>query len=520
MMQRLATPRAPATPPPAGALDADGRWPAEAGRTAGRSLLGATWVRSVLLVGPFLTLIFGWFFLIKTDYDYWWHVRTGQLIWESGALPRTDPFSTTMAGAPWVTHEWASELLFYLVQRQWGYVGNTVLFGALAVVTFSLVWLTCRAWGVGQVGSTALMCIAFLISWANAGVRPQSITLLFLAATALVLTRYLRRQSAPLWLLPPLCLLWVNLHGGYVIGLALIGLTVFGELLKPLFREARAPLGPLLVVGALAALATLVNPHGIEAWLYPFSYAGADNPSMRSIIEWQSPNFHESYFLSLAASLLLALVLGMHRAPLSLTQTLWTLAFAFLALRSVRHVPLYAVIVMPLIGARLAHELPALRGTLATWRRPALLLTVWPCLLAVVLALAPRALDQPGGAQTGREPNPDGYPSGGVAYLAAHPPRGLLFNEYAWGGFLIYHLYPQQRVFIDGRADVYSVAVHDRYDEIRRLKPRWRELLAEYGVTTLLVPRTSPLAVVLSTDPGWEVAYEGPIEIVLVRRDA
>jgi hypothetical protein len=453
---------------------------------------------------------------VGTDPDYWWHVKTGQFIAETGTLPRVDIFSYTVAGQPWVTHEWLTQLLLYLVQERFGYVGNVALFALIGMLTSLAVYATCRLRGLGEPAAAVLMIGASVMAMGSANVRPQGMTALLLGVCILILTRYKLGQPRVLWALPPLLALWVNLHGGYIIGLAVLGLAILGEGIARVLGRPSAPLRPLIVVSVLSAAATLLSPHGLDAIQYPFTYAGTQNASMRYIAEWQSPNFHQSYFILLGASLLLTILLGIGQRPLGPTEVLWTLAFTVMALQSVRHIPLYAIVMAPLLAARLQEVVPPLRRTLAEWRRPALLAVTWPLLALSVLKMLSGAGET--GAQFGTEPLAAGYPAGAVEYLRTHNPVGNLFNTYHWGGYLIYQLHPQRPVFIDGRADVYGDRFIDGYMKVMRLEPDWRRVLDEHDVRLVLVEKESPLAVVLTDDGAWQEIYAGEVERLFERR--
>jgi hypothetical protein len=295
-----------------------------------------------------------------------------------------------------------------------------------------------------------------------------------------------------------------------------------GEMLARAFRREAAPLRPLLIVVALSIAGTLLNPHGLEALRYPFTYAGTGNASMRFIAEWQSPSFHQPAYLAFAASLLLALALGIGRRPLGPTELLWSLLLALMGLQAIRHLPLYAVVVTPLVGARLDAELQRYRGALPVWARRAriaCLALVWlPPLATALVVLAQVRAGQIDGLQLGREPSAAGYPAGAVAYIRAHELRGNLFNQYGWGGYLIYELYPRHRVFVDGRADVYGDALVAAAREVERLGPDWSRVLNQYDVQLVLVGKESPLAVALRDDPCWEEVYTGSVEGLFARR--
>lgn len=474
------------------------------------------------LVAPMLLLVGARYVFAPTDVDYWWHVRTGQLIAETGALPRVDVFSFPSAGQPWVTHEWLTQLVFFLVEEHLGFVGNVAIWSLAGAGVWLAVYATARTRGLGEPAAIVLAMWGSAMAFSITAVRPQVLTALFLAITGLLVTRYKLGGRRALWALPALFAVWVNLHGGYVIGLVLLGLTLAGESVAHLLGRPAAPLRQLGTVTVLSAAATLLSPNGLEALWYPFTYTGTGNASMRFIAEWQSPDFHESGFVVFGASLLLATLLGIWQPAsgrLGPTEALWALLFSFMALSSLRHIPLYAIVVMPLIGARLAHELPWLARPLRTWHRPWLVLVAWPLLAATAIALAVRAEGNVG-AQLSRTPSAHEYPTGAVQYIREHRLTGRLFNEYQWGGYLIYQLLPDLPVFIDGRADVHGDAFMSRYVRVTRLQGDWRQTLEDYDVTLMLIQRDTPLDVVLAGDPRWQELYGGPVERLYARRDA
>jgi hypothetical protein len=454
---------------------------------------------------------------LSTDNDAWWHLRTGQLIAETGVVPQADPFSHTRFGQPWVAHEWLSALIMYLVQRQIGYVGVAMLFGVISAAAWLVVYATMRQRGVGEVLALILVLWGVQLDMPDMGVKPRQLTLLLAAIFVWLLTRYRGGARRALWPLPALMAVWVNLHAGYLIGLVLLGLTIVGEGLARALRRPAAPLRPLLVVAGLSAVATLLGPHGLDVLFYPFTYTRPGNAALQYIQEWQSPNFRRPDNLLFAASLLLAALLGVRRRPLGPTDALSFLCLALMALVSVRHISLYAVVVMPLVGARIQAELPALGRPLATWRSRRLLLVSW-LLVALAGVQLVGTMQQRGFLQIGREPAAASYPAGGANYLREHSVAGRLYNDYAWGGYLIYTLAPRDRVFIDGRTDLYDGRVIDDYIRIGELRPGWRALLGRYDVGTVLVRKDSSLASALGGDPPWQEVYAGPIERIFVRR--
>jgi hypothetical protein len=139
-------------------------------------------------------------------------------------------------------------------------------------------------------------------------------------------------------------------------------------------------------------------------------------------------------------------------------------------------------------------------------------------LLGCCFALAFMAAQDVSVVQLGNEPSAATYPAGAVDYLRAHISEDNLFNDYYWGGYLIYQLYPDRRVFIDGRSDVYAERLMDRYAAVEQLKPNWRQVLDEHNVRLALVKKDSPLDVVLGIDEGWQELYVGEVERLFARR--
>src|SRR5579863_2721198 len=169
-----------------------------------------------------------------TDPDVWWHLRTGQLIIQNRAIFHTDPYSFTQFGQPWVDHEWLSQVLIFDLYRLAGWGGLIVGFGAVTATGFLVVFFRCpgRPYVAGVI--TLLGAFASAPSW---GVRPQMFTLLLASVLLFILERSYQRPNL-LWWTPLLMLLWVNLHAGYALGIALMALFLVGDALDLVFGFA------------------------------------------------------------------------------------------------------------------------------------------------------------------------------------------------------------------------------------------------------------------------------------------
>jgi hypothetical protein len=470
------------------------------------------------------------------DPDMWWHLRTGEVIWQSG-IPRHDIFSFTVPHHEWVTHEWLSQLVMWLVYLTGGLPGLIVAFALLTAVSFWLVY-RCSA---GQPYLAAfvvlLAAIASAIVW---GARPQIFNILLAALFVYVVERVKDGQLDPRWLwsLPLVTLVWANLHSGYLLGVVLLGTyTVAGGLERylGLGNERTFSLARLhqmaLVTGASFLLAA-VNPSGPSLWLYPFETLGSG--AMQSYIqEWHSPNFHLVYFWPFAA----LVGLGGISWAFSPQRPTWSDLLLFCGtaaagLVSARHIPLFAVVATPIVCRHLSAALwtmapDQVRGGRWTadhgrWTMdsgseqplPSLLvglnwLLVGLALMGVLVWTATTLLENETAVA-------ERYPVTAVDFLEA---EGLAdapgYNSYNWGGYLIWRGLP---VFVDGRADVYGDDFLFYYLQTFEVRANWRQPLEEYNVAYVLIEPGSPLTAVLTLDEQWHTIYQDDIAHIFLRR--
>ncbi|HSB74925.1 MAG TPA: hypothetical protein VLC12_04700, partial [Terriglobales bacterium] len=427
----------------------------------------------------------------------------------------------THYGQPWIAHEWLSEVLFYLIFRVAGWAGLAVVFAGIIGGTFLLLYRQCagRPYVAGLV--TALGAVATIPSW---GVRPQMFSLLLAAIFLYLLGKAEHSHPAHLgflWWMPPLLLLWVNLHGAFVLGPALIALTLAGWL-------AQAWLGLeswqktwgrgwrlALVLGACLAVIPL-NPNGLELYRYPFQTLQA-RTIVDYIVEWASPNFHSVNFKPFLGLLLLTwLVVAVSRKRPSTTQLLLLLAMTWAGLSAVRHIPIFVLVAVPILAAGL-DELAARRhwfdGTQEKAPAPAKLALNLALVLAVAGLAGARFYQAVNEQAAGEAEN---FPKAATEFLLREHVPAPIFNYYDWGGYFIAKLYPQYRVFIDGRTDLYGKLM-DTFSETASGKGDWRAALEHYQVQTVVVPPASGLAGLLRLDPGWKKAFEDKQAVVFVR---
>ena len=449
-----------------------------------------------------------------TDPDVWWHLKTGQYIAEHHSVPHTDPFSYTRAGQPWVAHEWLSELFLYETERTAGWGGLILIFAAVLTAAFFLLYLRCGP--ATYIAGVATLCGA----WATAplwGVRPQVLSLLLTSLWLLILERS-ERNPKLLWWTLPLTLLWVNLHAGFALGLALSALFLAGEWIERALGSPEQSVSHLRTAALVFLLDLLIvplNPNGLRMFSYPFETLRS--PAMQSYIaEWASPNFHRpEYWPFLLVVLGTLAVLSWSRRgsniELRLRDLLLLLVSLYAALCSIRLIPLFILIAIPLVSTRLGNW-PRIDERRPRGRVRILFNSLIVPAMAAFAGIHVVAVVQ-------RQPlvETESFPTRAVAFLQAHPSGGRIFNHYDWGGYLIWKVYPSTRVFIDGRADLYGQEILNQFAGTYQFKGAWRDPLQRWNIDTVLVPPDSALATGLRNSPGWTVAYEDSQAVVLVR---
>ena len=479
------------------------------------------WLKTATLLLTGVCLL-GLFSTEISDTDFWWHLKTGQYIVERHSLPVPDPFAyTTSAAAAYrgeeqvrnfnLTHEWLSQVLMYAVYVVGGFPGiilarAVLLAGLCALAGFLAARLSANFWA-----GIAAACAAASVFVAFAADRPGVVS--FLGVAVFVSLLELRRGW---WMLPPLGLLWSNCHGGFLLGWVVL-VAYCAEAL--LFRRRAAWVRDsrrLWLVTACTIAASGINPNGFGVLSTVFAYRRS--PMTANLIEWQAPSlWGPPYgFDILLYAAALVLVLAWRRVR----PAHWILfaVFAGASLAAFRNTPLIGFLAPVLIAAYfpLRVKIP---GALA-WAPP-------------ILALAGVAAGFAQGRFLQLRVAEWTVPAGAADYLLEHHVTGPIFNTYEQGGYLIWRLGTQARVFIDGRS--LSEMVYRDYNRIlfnagsyadQVAGPR-AELLNRYGIQAVVMNTTDyvsgalyPLAIALANpiSTEWELVYDDSQAVVFLRR--
>jgi len=476
--------------------------------------------------------------------DVWHHIKSGWFVVQNGGPATVDVFSCTAQGKPWIQYEWLAQLSIYGVYQAGGGAG-LVLFQAAAAALLALLLMAAiriqpRAGWPAAALATALALCAVSPRFFS---RPEAFTWIFFAGWLLAVEK-VRSGRGAYFVLPAILMApWVNMHGAWPAGLAWLGLICAGETALRLFGAASALPKPavlrLWAALGLAAAATLVNPYGFRIWEVPLKLTSS--PELSAVIaEWQRPDL--AYWLDIrlvgAGIFLLAILAAPRRARL--TDALIVLAFGALALRAKRHTALAMIAIAPIAAGQFSAlwEKWAKWEIWERWEEWGRTKRKWPCPFlpslplfpfikpaAVALVCVALAIAALGGFRLKRAGigiDHSMFPEGAARYLAERRLDGNLFNSYQDGNYLLFARYPQNRVFIDGRVDVYGAALLRTYAAVAHAEPDWPRVLAGYSVEICVMPTHSPtearLLDALHRSPEWALVDWDDRSAIYVQR--
>jgi hypothetical protein len=461
----------------------------QAGRRFDRS--GLTLLLISLAAAAYAAFSVGLF----ADGDTSWHLAAGRLILDAGTVPNADPFSYTFAGRPWTAHEWLAEAVMAAAFATGYWSGLALLFGCAMGATLLILGLELRRWMAVRhmiivLVPVVLVLVPFLLA------RPHVLAWPLLAGWTMLLIRAREAGRAPPLLWALLMIAWANLHGSFVMGLALAAAFALEALVHE--QDRRRVLAQWVPFGAAAGLCALLTPHGVHGFLFPLQVSAMK--SLPLIYEWRRTDPAEDWFFvtALAAMLLLLIV---RRPPISPVRLVLLGGLVYLSIMHLRHQPVLALLAPLLLAGPLSRGEP----------RPA---NARPLLAAFALGLlALSALRVP--IPVARKDS-GSQPITAIARLPAELRARRVLNTYGFGGPLIM---AGIQPYIDGRADMYGddfKFAHQRIvegdvqafeREVRRWNIGW----------TILAPEEK-LAAKLDRLPGWRRLHADRWAVVHVRR--
>ncbi len=477
-----------------------------------------------------LVVLFNWHSLDSVNQDIGRHLKLGEIIWQTKSVPATNLFSYTEPDHPFINHHWLSEVIFYLTSR---WVGLKGLIG-LKVLVITAAFVLANA-ALGKKLKTPLWPLATLLGLlvfsSRSDVRPEIFSYLFFSFFLFAIWRakYALNFKYLNWL-PVVELLWVNSHIYFFLGPLLLLYFLLDQVWQ--FKNWRwfSISNLTLRIFILTSIATLFNPNFLQGALSPFTilqhygYSIVENQSLWFLTNYgillKSINLFEFSLVLLTISFVIALA---KRQPVVFELLLVT-TLSLLAMKMLRNVGLYGLAFGPLMGLQLATlTTPGWLGSkLGRWLVPAVVGSslIW-LLVSIPNNRLYRWLDS---SKTFGLTVPRGA-AGGVDFVRKNMIVGPMFNNFDVGSYLLWQLYPEQKVFVDGRPEAYSVEFFEKIYKPMQTNPAvWEKYSKQYGINYIffdwhdLTPWAQTFLARISHDPHWPLVYQDETVVIFVKK--
>jgi hypothetical protein len=469
------------------------------------------------------------------------HLKNGQIFLENHEIPKTNFYSYTQPDYPFVNHHWGSGAVFYMVWKLTGFSGLSFFYITLNLLTFIIFFQISK-----KKGRLALAIPAALLAIPLIGerteVRPEVFSYFFSAIFLWILWSYHKNKISHRWLyaLPFLEIVWVNFHIYFILGFMLIGafwleeLMYHSKIIARIFaREALASyekFKKLSLVFFLAIIGSLINPYGVTAVLYPFNifrnygYRIIENQSvwfLERLGVTHDPNYllYKIVALMLIMSFILLLIMNRRRFSLSLFGI--SSVLCVMAGFAIRNFTIFGFFAIPAISYNIGN---ALRKKVSLDDLN-LKLAAGVASIAIFSFIFWQNSDKimaSGDASLGLFPGVEKA----AEFYKAQKIQGPIFNNYDIGSYLIYYLYPQQKVFVDNRPEAYPVDFFEKvYIPMQENNETWKKVDAEYNFNSIFfytndaTPWGQNFLVTRIDDPNWAPVFADNFAIIFLKRN-
>lgn len=477
---------------------------------------------NILLGVSIIILLFSTYFhsINAITQDLGRHIKTGEIIWTTHSVNKTNFFSYTFPDFPFINHHFGSEILFYLIYTSFGFLGTLVVSALCSIIGFLLLF----RYSLKKTNLLTVSFISFLllgILYERTDVRPEAFSYLLFSLFLVILFKNREKTTKWLYVLIPLQLLWVNLHIYWVIGVITVGLFFLDACIS-FITKGNNPLKhtkqllPLFFVLTFAALSTALNPSGISGTLYPFrvfdNYGYNIEENQNIFLLWEMFQKRTIIFFWVSVVLLFTLLSIRIRYTRPI-DWLISITFTILGIFAIRNFPLFAfAIFIPFV-----YHLSPLCKPLEKKSKFYLLLGVC-CLLLVIWQLhyvfttKPFSFAPPTGATKA------------VDFMLAKNLKGPIFNNFDIGSYLIFKLYPKEKVFVDGRPEAYPASFfQNTYIPMQQDPKIFEQIDKKYHFNTIFFAHTdqTPWATQflrhIVKNPDWKTLYLDDTVIILTK---
>ena len=486
------------------------------------------------LVDLFFLALLSWLFLssgehgwqsLLADADVGWHIRTGEYILDHRSVPHQDLYSFSKPSAPWFAWEWLSDVLFAVLHR-WTGLKGVVLLAGVVIAAFPALLLRRMIWA-GSHPFPGILVVLFGVGAASMHflARPHVFTLLFLSLCMWMMEAERQKPRRWIWWLVPICWLWTNLHGGFLVLVAALGVAAAGAAAEAWLSPEKnwTPAIRWAKLTAACALVSLANPYGWQLHAHVFEFLRSD--WIKNVVqEFQSPVFRGEAMMQFEALLFIGLIAaGSLLKRKRIVEGLWILLFAYLSLSSARHVPVFVAAVSPLVAMELTAWWQAMTAGAASKSTAGILnnmandmrggfarFSVIPVLGVLILALTGAPAKWP------HDFPKKMFPTGIISTHSSSIFGARVFTTDQWADYLIYRN-PAQKVFVDGRSDFYGAEIGDKFLHTVNGGKEWQDVLRQYQFDWVLLPNTTALVQLLKQDSRWRTVTDDGENVLLER---
>lgn len=477
--------------------------------------------------------------------DLWIFMAMARYILSTLSFPQVNFFSYTAPDYPIIDHEWIPGIFFYGLHAIGGMVLLYIVKTAIIVITFVILYrLAIRRGTLPVLSSLAvIVCIVHANGNLYFDVRPYLFTYLFVALFLYVLDQYSRSRDLRMIIaIPPLIWIWVNSHGAFVLSFVLLSIYIVTLCVRNA-SEIRSgekvdwrQMKEISAVMVISAALTFLNPYGTRLLLYPFSFL-KESFYKSHLVEWAPPELFGTDLPFLIFFIVTTLAVLIFHKRLTLFDKLCYLFFGYLAFSAVRHITLFCIVNVPVVAlmlqciyeklrdiwtTRITHGISPALSTLLhkQWLKEGICYTALSCIL-LFYGMRFSSVDINSLSMESAL-----FPRHGVQFLEQNRLNGPLYNPYEWGGYLIWKLYPQYKVFIDGRVNnAYPENIYRESLAATSGRPGWEKILNHYRINLVFINKFLMesrkgyrLGYEIDKSPSWKLVYEDRVERLFIRR--
>jgi hypothetical protein len=455
--------------------------------------------------------------MLNMDGDLPRHLLTGKYILESQKVPTTEPFAYPYAGRTYVSHEWLTDVVFYLVYSVSGTAGIVLLAGILLATTSFFLYKISTKY------NNSKLLILFLVIWGigitslNWVTRPHLVSMLFLVIWMGWVDKLVHNEPIAIWRFPVMMLIWANMHGEFIAGILVLCAYAAGWVWDYLTERDKASVqtGKKIFFALVSSLiATAINPGGLGPWFSIFGFV-KNNYLMSRMAESNPPNFQQGPFLVILAMLVFSIaILGIRKEPIPTGKSILLAGFSAMCLIAARNTHLYGLVApFVLAGAMVSvaqlNPIKKMESILLKTEKD-LKGVLWP--VATLLIFSIITLASP--ITAAYKFDKTFFPVDAIEWMKKNPQKGKIFNNLDWGGYIAFNLWPKQSVFIDSMTDVTGELTRE-FEIVSTLSSGWQKILEKYQIELVIMPPDSALARNLQGNNTWVTLYQDNTAIIL-----